>query len=112
MLKIEGLETIAGAFRLQGVKLTASDGSYGVLLGPPGSGKSVLVETICGLRMPTAGRILVGGIDVTHVAPSQRRIGYVPQDYVLFPTKKVADNIIFGLRARGVRRPDALRTRL
>ena len=59
MLQVEGLETIAGSFRLRGVTLTAPSGSYGVLLGPPGSGKSVLVETICGLRAPTAGRILI-----------------------------------------------------
>ena len=108
MLQIEGLETIAGTFRLRDVTLTAPSGSYGVLLGPPGSGKSVLVETICGLRAPTSGRILIEGADVTHDEPRDRRIGYVPQDYVLFPTKSVADNIIFGLRSHGVNREDAL----
>lgn len=108
MLQVEGLETIAGSFRLRGVTLTAPSGSYGVLLGPPGSGKSVLVETICGLRAPTAGRILIDGDDVTHDEPRDRRVGYVPQDYVLFPTKKAVDNIIFGLRSRGVSREDAL----
>lgn len=108
MLEVQALETIAGDFRLRGVSLTAAKGSYGVLLGPPGSGKSVLVETICGLRTPTAGRILIGGTDVTHYQPRDRRVGYVPQDYVLFPAKRVADNIVFGLRARGVGRADAL----
>ena len=108
MLQVEELETVAGSFRLGAVTLTAPNGSYGVLLGPPGSGKSVLVETICGLRRPTAGRVLIEGADVTSHEPRDRLVGYVPQDYVLFPTKKVADNIIFGLRARGVRRSDAL----
>ena len=107
MLQIEDLETIAGSFRLRGISLEAPSGSYGVLLGPPGSGKSVLVETICGLRTPTAGRIVLEGEDVTHYEPKDRRVGYVPQDYVLFPTKHVADNIIFGLRSRGVGRADA-----
>jgi ABC-type Fe3+/spermidine/putrescine transport system ATPase subunit len=109
VLEIEGLETTAGDFRLRGVTLTAPQGSYGVLLGPPGSGKSVLVEAICGLRTATAGVILIGGMDVTHLEPRERQVGYVPQDYVLFPTKRVVDNIIFGLRARGVEREDALK---
>jgi len=102
VLEVQGLETTAGSFRLKGVSLTAPHGSYGVLLGPPGSGKSVLVETICGLRAPTAGRVLIDGTDVTHHEPRDRLIGYVPQDYVLFPTKRVVDNILFGLRSRGV----------
>ncbi len=109
MLQLEGLQTVAGTFRLGAVTVTAPSGSYGVLLGPPGSGKSVLVETICGLRRATAGRILIDGTDVTHDQPRDRGVGYVPQDYVLFPTKRVADNIIFGLRARGTSRADALK---
>ena len=91
MLSIEGLETVAGSFRLRGVSLEAPAGSYGVLLGPPGSGKSVLVEAICGLRMPVAGRISIDGTDVTRCAPRDRLVGYVPQDYMLFPTRTVAD---------------------
>ena len=109
MLQVEGLQTVAGTFRLRGVTVTAPSGSYGVLLGPPGSGKSVLVETICGLRKATAGRILINGTDVTYDQPRDRRVGYVPQDYVLFPTKNVADNIIFGLRTRGLSRADAMK---
>lgn len=108
MLQVEGLQTVAGTFRLRGVTVTAPSGSYGVLLGPPGSGKSVLVETICGLRRATAGRILIDGADVTHDEPRDRLVGYVPQDYVLFPTKRVVDNIIFGLRVRGTSRVDAM----
>ena len=108
MLEIEALETVAGGFRLQGITLTAPGGSYGVLLGPPGSGKSVLVETICGLRSPVAGRILIDGVDVTGDPPRDRLVGYVPQDYVLFPTKRVVDNIVYGLRAQGVSWADAM----
>lgn len=108
MLQVEGLETVAGDFRLRGVTLTAPQGSYGVLLGPPGSGKSVLVETICGLRHPTAGRIIIDETDVIGLEPRDRRVGYVPQDYVLFPTKRVVDNVVFGLRSRGVSRRDAV----
>jgi len=109
MLRIEQLETVAGKFRLRGVDLEASGGSYGVLLGPPGSGKSVLVETICGLRKATGGRIVIEEEDVTRCEPRERLVGYVPQDYVLFPTKRVVDNIIFGLRSRGMNREEALK---
>jgi ABC-type Fe3+/spermidine/putrescine transport system ATPase subunit len=109
MLQVEKLETVAGDFHLRGVSLMAPSGSYGVLLGPPGSGKSVLVETICGLRKATAGRILIEDTDVTGYEPRERLVGYVPQDYVLFPTKKVVDNVIFGLRSRGMGQKEALR---
>jgi len=108
VLEVRDLETLAGNFRLRGINITAPAGSYGVLLGPPGSGKSVLVETICGLRTPSRGRILIGGRDVTDLPPGRRGVGYVPQDYVLFPTKRVADNIVFGLRSRGLGRKEAL----
>ncbi len=107
MLQVEQLETTAGEFRLGSIDLTGPAGSYGVLLGPPGSGKSVFVETICGLRPATAGRILIEGKDVTLEDPRNRRVGYVPQDYLLFPTKRVIDNITFGIRARGAGRTGA-----
>lgn len=107
MLEIRQLETSAGEFQLRSVTLTAEAGSYGILLGPPGSGKSVLVETICGLRRATAGRVVIDGIDVTTQAPRDRLVGYVPQDYVLFPAQRVVDNITFGLRARGTSRREA-----
>jgi len=108
MLQVEGLETVAGDFRLRGVSLDAAAGTYGVLLGPPGSGKSVLVETICGLRKAMGGRVLIDGDDVTSREPRDRLVGYVPQDYVLFPTRKVLENIVFGVRARGVGRAEAV----
>ena len=62
----------------------------------------------CPLRPATAGRILIDGKDITDLAPRERQIGYVPQDYVLFPTRRVLDNIIFGLRHQGVSRTNAV----
>jgi len=108
VLQIANLETAAGEFQLRNVTLTATEGSYGVLLGPPGSGKSVLIETICGLRIPVAGRVFIDGVDVTNLDPRHRSIGYVPQDYVLFPAKRVIDNVTFGLRAAGLDRASAI----
>jgi molybdate/tungstate transport system ATP-binding protein len=102
MLEIDGLEAEAGEFRLGRIDLAVEPGSYAIVLGPPGSGKSVLIETICGLRPVTRGSIRLGGKDITGLPPRERCIGYVPQDYALFPTERVWKNIIFGLRARGV----------
>lgn len=109
MLQIQQLETRAGQFQLRGIDLAAEAGSYGVLLGPPGSGKSVLVETICGLRKAMAGRILIAGKDATDDDPRDRLVGYVPQDYLLFPTMRVAENITFGLRSRRIDHGTALK---
>jgi len=94
VLRIEGLKAAAGTFRLQGITLEVPEASYAVLLG-------------CGLRRPTAGRIFLEGADITRLDPRDRRIGYVPQDYALFPTKRVAANAMFGLRVRGVSREAA-----
>ncbi|NQT91307.1 MAG: ABC transporter ATP-binding protein [Lentisphaerae bacterium] len=109
MLKLEHLSTKAGAFELRGIDLDAPAGSYGVLLGPPGAGKSVLIETVCGLRPAAGGRILMDGDDVTQRDPRDRHVGYVPQDYVLFPSKRVIDNVVYGLRTRGVPRVRAVK---
>jgi len=107
MLEIHDLKVAAGGFCLGPVDLTVPDSSYVVLLGPPGAGKSVLIETLCGLRRPASGRIVMDGQDIVELDPRDRRIGYVPQDYALFPAKRVRDNVIFGLRTRGMSRAKA-----
>jgi len=102
MLTIEGLCKHFSAFSLSDISLQVCQGEYFVLLGPTGSGKSSLMEMICGLRTPDTGTITIAGNDVTRLDPSKRQIGYVPQDYALLPFKTVSDNIAFGLRARRV----------
>jgi ABC-type Fe3+/spermidine/putrescine transport system ATPase subunit len=79
-------------------------------LGPPGSGKSTFLECLCGLNRVASGRVLVDGQDVTDLEPRRRAIGYVPQDYALFPHFSVERNIQCGLRARGASR-DHIRKR-
>ena len=80
MISLDEVAWSAGDFRLEGISFTVPAGHYGVLMGRTGSGKTTLIELICGLRRPTAGRILIGGRDVTREAPGRRRVGYVPQD--------------------------------
>lgn len=86
------------------VSLTAAEGSLLVLLGPSGCGKSTTLRLIAGLEQADSGRILIGGADVTHQTPAERKIAMVFQSYALFPHLSVAENIIFGLRVRGIGR--------
>jgi sn-glycerol 3-phosphate transport system ATP-binding protein len=73
-----------------------------VLLGPSGCGKSTTLRLIAGLEAATAGRVAIGGVDVTHRPPAERRVSMVFQSYALFPHLSVAENIVFGLRVRRV----------
>jgi sulfate transport system ATP-binding protein len=84
---------------LRGVSLTIEDGELIALLGPSGSGKTTLLRVIAGLEAPSAGRVLFGEEDATGVAVQKRRIGFVFQNYALFKTMSVADNVAYGLRA-------------
>jgi ABC-type Fe3+/spermidine/putrescine transport system ATPase subunit len=91
-------------FHLRQISLDVSAGEYFVILGPTGTGKTVLLETIAGLHQPRSGRIFMDGLDVTDAPPERRGIGFVYQDYVLFPHLSVAGNIAFGLKLRRTNR--------
>ncbi|WP_371344985.1 ABC transporter ATP-binding protein [Ancylobacter sp. IITR112] len=82
------------------VSLTIGQGEFLTLLGPSGCGKSTLLGMIAGFLTPTAGKIVVDGVDITEVEPYRRDIGMVFQSYALFPHMNVFDNIAFGLRMR------------
>jgi ABC-type sugar transport system ATPase subunit len=69
-------------------------------MGRTGCGKTTLLEIICGLRRPLAGRVLIGDRDVTDEPPGARGIGYVPQDGAMFPTMTVREQLGFALRLR------------
>ncbi|HXV22997.1 MAG TPA: ABC transporter ATP-binding protein [Alphaproteobacteria bacterium] len=71
------------------------------LLGPSGSGKTTMLRIVAGLEVPDSGRVLIGGQDVTRLPPYRRRLGMVFQDFLLFPHKTVAENILFPLRMQG-----------
>ena len=88
------------------VSLTADEGSLLVLLGPSGCGKSTTLRLIAGLEQPDSGTVTIGGTDVTHLSPAERKISMVFQSYALFPHLSVAENIVFGLRVRRVSRAE------
>ena len=91
-----------GDFLLSGVNLKVPSGEYAILMGATGSGKTSLIETICGLRQIAAGRIELREQDISSEPPASRNIGYVPQDAALFPTMRVAQQIGFSLELRKV----------
>ena len=91
-------------FHLREINLDVAAGEYFVVLGPTGGGKTVLLETLAGLHQPDKGRIMLDGEDVTDVPPERRGIGFVYQDYMLFPHLNVAGNIAFGLKLRRMAR--------
>jgi len=100
-VRMEGVSVEVGAFRLREVSLDVRPGEYLVVLGPTGCGKTVLLETLLGLHRPVEGRILLGGRDAAGRLPEERELGYIPQDYALFPTMTVRRNLAFGPEIRG-----------
>jgi ABC-type Fe3+/spermidine/putrescine transport system ATPase subunit len=103
MIRLEGLHVAAGDFSLRVDELSVEKGEFLVFLGPTGSGKTVLLETLAGLRRPVSGRIWFGDRDVTAEPPERRRVGFVYQDYALFPHLSVGKNIAFGLSTSAAR---------
>jgi putative spermidine/putrescine transport system ATP-binding protein len=91
---------------LAGVDLVIGAGEFFTLLGPSCSGKTTLLRLIAGFERPDAGRIELGGTDVTRVPPYSRNVNTVFQDYALFPHMTVAQNIEYGLRIRRVAKAD------
>jgi putative spermidine/putrescine transport system ATP-binding protein/spermidine/putrescine transport system ATP-binding protein len=78
--------------------LAIKQGEFFALLGPSGSGKTTLLRIIAGLERPDEGRVLIAGRDVTDLPPYARNVGMVFQNFLLFPHKTVAENIVFPLR--------------
>jgi len=101
-IEISGLSVTYGAENvISGLDLHIPDGCFFTLLGPSGCGKTTLLRTIAGFVAASQGKIAFGSRDVTTLPPHKRNIGMVFQDYALFPDKTVAQNVAYGLRARG-----------
>ena len=96
-------------FSIHNVELKIVKGEYFVVLGPTGAGKTLLLELIAGFHKPDSGRIWIDNMDVTFLPPEKRGLGFVPQEYMLFPHMTVFENVEFGLKVRKI--PKAERER-
>jgi molybdate/tungstate transport system ATP-binding protein len=102
MVALNKITVHSGPFTLRDISFEVQDGQYAVLMGKTGTGKTTLLEAICGLRKVSAGRILLHGADVTRLHPADRGVGYVPQDLALFPTLTVREHLAFALQIRRI----------
>jgi multiple sugar transport system ATP-binding protein len=95
-----------GTVAVDSLDLTIEDGEFVVLVGPSGSGKTTVLRMTAGLEDATAGEILIGGERVNEVAPMDRNIAMVFQNYALYPHMSVYDNMAFGLKLHKVKKPE------
>ncbi|WP_172120389.1 ABC transporter ATP-binding protein [Actinomyces faecalis] len=99
MIRFDNIEVAFGDFvAIPNLSLEIPEGSFFTLLGPSGCGKTTALRTLAGLVTPTRGAIWIDGKDVTRLPPDKRQLGMVFQNYALFPTMSVWDNIAFGLK--------------
>ena len=106
-LLIEGVARRFGeVVALDHVSLQVAQGELLTILGPSGSGKTTLLKVVAGFETPDAGRVTVGGADITKLPPARRDIGMVFQNYALFPHLSVAANVAFPLEMRNVAKPE------
>jgi molybdopterin-binding protein len=97
VIRLEHLHVRVGSFDLRDISLEVPQGGYALIIGPTGSGKTTLLETIAGHAPLRSGRVFMHGDDVTTLPPEQRGLGFVYQQYHLFPHLNVRDNIGYGL---------------
>ena len=101
----EGIrKTYGDVVAVADVDLSVADGEFFTLLGPSGSGKTTTLRVIAGFERPDAGRVTLGGADITQEPPYARDVNTVFQDYALFPHMTVAENVGYGLKVKGVPR--------
>jgi len=94
---------------VDGIDLDVRDGEFFSMLGPSGSGKTTTLRMIAGFELPTSGRVLLHGVDVSDQPPFARDVNTVFQDYALFPHMSVGDNVAYGLLVRKVPKADRVR---
>lgn len=98
MIKIENLSKKIGNFKMKNINLEIEKGDYYVILGPSGTGKTMLLEIIAGLKKIDTGKLYFEEKLVNSIKPESRNVGMVYQDYMLFPNMNVEKNILFGVK--------------
>jgi len=106
MITFEKVSHEWGDFSLKNVTFNINRGEYFVILGPTAAGKTLILETIAGFYIPREGNIFLNGRDTASIPPEKRNIGFVYQDYSLFPHMSVEENIAFGLKMRKLPKKD------
>ncbi len=99
-----------GVVALEDVSLKINDNEYVALLGPSGCGKTTLLKVLAGIHAPTEGRVFVDEVDITDLPPEERGMGFVFQDYALFPHMDVLGNTTYGPLIRGEEYDKTLKT--
>lgn len=94
-------KSFAGSSAVEDFNLAAEQGEFISFLGPSGCGKTTTLRMIAGFELPTSGKIILAGQDMTLVPPNKRHVGMVFQAYALFPNMTVAENIGYGLKIAG-----------
>jgi len=106
-VRLESVRKVYGEVTaVAGVDLEILPGEFFSMLGPSGSGKTTTLRMIAGFELPTEGRVLLDGRDVSRLPPYDRDVNTVFQDYALFPHMTVADNVAYGLMIRKVRKDE------
>jgi putative spermidine/putrescine transport system ATP-binding protein len=106
-VRLSGVRRVYGdVVAVAGIDLDIAAGQFFTMLGPSGSGKTTTLRVIAGFERPDAGRVELQGVDVTRVAPAQRAVNTVFQDYALFPHMTVVENVEYALRVKGMSRKD------
>src|SRR6267142_2628330 len=100
MIRLDRVTVRVGGFELREISFEVRPRAYAVLMGRTGSGKTTLVEAICGIKRIDGGEIWLMNREVSGLRPGERGIGYVPQDRALFSTMSVYENLAFALRIR------------
>lgn len=104
MLEVNQLSKNCGDFNLGPLNLNIDTGEHIVLLGPSGSGKSLLLEIICGFAQPDTGRVVLNGTEILSLRPDKRKVGLVMQHPAMFPHLTVGQNIAYALKNKGIAR--------
>ena len=112
MVELRGLSKRFGDVKaVDGVDLKVFAGELFAILGASGSGKTTLLRMLAGFESPSAGQLLIDGVDMTRVPPYERPVNMMFQSYALFPHMSVAQNVAYGLKKEGCRQGGDCRPR-